>query len=357
MNIFPFPTEVPAVIVFADNNGNPVQTITETVVLLPTSTAIDQSANKETSTTAAQQPATTNADPPRTTSVGPSASGGDLAAQPSGIQGGGLAGPAPGVSYSPYNSDGTCKAFSRVLSDLQTIASQYALVRIYGVDCNQVAMVASAARAAGVQLFLGIFNLDGLDDQIRTLVEAIHTYADWSVVESISVGNELVNNGQATVQQVTDAVSAARESLRGAGYTGPVVTVDTFNAVLNNPRLCDYSDFCAMNIHPFFDPNTPASAAGTFLATQVSIIRQRLANPNQRIVVTETGWPWQGSANGAAVPGKENQRTALAAIRTVFANNNPGNVIFFSAFNDLWKKAEPRTFYAEQFWGINQFQL
>jgi exo-beta-1,3-glucanase (GH17 family) len=217
-------------------------------------------------------------------------------------------------------------------------------------------MVASAARATGVQLFLGIFNLDGLDDQIRTLVDAVYTYADWSVVESISVGNELVNNGQATAQQVINAVHAARESLRRAGYTGPVVTVDTFIAVLNNPSLCDSSDFCAMNIHPFFDPNTPASAAGTFLANQVGRVRQQLANPNQRIVVTETGWPWQGSANGAAVPGKENQQTALESIRSVFANHNPGNVIFFTAFNDLWKRAEPSTFYAEQFWGINQFQ-
>jgi exo-beta-1,3-glucanase (GH17 family) len=354
-DILPYPTESLAVVVLADDNGNPMETATEIVVLLPPAMTSVQQAGTEATTPNSQQLETTFTNSISAASTGAAASAGGLAAQPGGIQGGGLVG-QPGVTYSPYNADGTCKSSSRVFSDFQTIATQYGLVRIYGVDCNQVAMAVSAAKATGVQLFLGIFNLDGLDQQIQTLVEGVYAHADWSVVDTISVGNELVNNGQATAQQVINAVYSARQSLRNAGFAGPVVTVDTFIAVINNPWLCDYSDFCAMNIHPFFDPNTPASAAGNFLANQVARVRQTLANPDQRIVVTETGWPWQGSANGAAVPGKENQRTALASIRSGFSDSNPGNVIFFTAFNDPWKKAEPSTFYAEQYWGINQFQ-
>lgn len=223
------------------------------------------------------------------------------------------------------------------------------------MDCGQVATVVSAAKSTGLKVFLGIFDLAGLEGQLAELINAVYAHGDWSVIETVSVGNELVNDGQATAQQVINAVVATRQSLRSAGFQGPVVTVDTFIAVLRNPWLCDYSDFCAMNIHPFFDPNTPAAAAGNFVYNQVAAVRNVLKNPSQRIVVTETGWPWQGCANGKAVPGKTNQRAAIQSIKTVFGTGHAGNLILFSAFNDMWKKAEPSTFYAEQYWGINQF--
>jgi len=76
-----------------------------------------------------------------------------------------------------------------------------------------------------------------------------------------------------------------------------------------------------------------------------------LADKNQKIVITETGWPSRGTANGAAVPSPENQATAVGSLKSAFAGN-PENVILFTAFNDMWKTAAAATFNAEQFWGI-----
>ncbi|KAK0625373.1 glycoside hydrolase superfamily [Bombardia bombarda] len=260
----------------------------------------------------------------------------------------------PGVAYAPFNADGTCKSASQIYSDFQEIDSQYSLVRIYGVVCDQVARVIPAAQSIGVKLFLGIFDLDNLDDQIATLVSAVNANGGFTsgIVDTISVGNELVNNNQAHPQQVMDAVAAARASLRSAGYDGPVVTVDTFIAVLKNPILCDASDYCAMNIHAFFDPNTSADRAGAFVAQQVANVREVLADRNQRVVVTESGWPWQGNANGQAVPGRENQAAAVKSIMQAFEGMET-DLVLFTAFNDPWKKAEANTFYAEQFWGMH----
>ncbi|KAJ9149161.1 Glycoside hydrolase [Coniochaeta hoffmannii] len=363
VDAIPFPTQISEVVVFVDHDGRPVRTATEVVVLVPSTIAqaTSQSATSAGVTSPAAQQPTVHANPDSTQVPGP-ATGGPSSGHPSpdlnGVEGGDSTASAarlPGVSYSPFDADGSCKSKGRVFSDLQRIATLYGLVRIYGADCAQVATVLSAARSIGLKVFLGIFNLDGLEGQIAELVNAVHAHGDWSVVETVSVGNELVNNGQATAQEVVNAVAAVRQSLRSAGFHGPVVTVDTFVAVLRNPWLCDYSDFCAINIHPFFDPNTPATAAGSFVYNQVAAVRNVLQNPNQRIVVTETGWPWQGCANGDAVPGKENQRVAISSIKTAFGAGHPGNLILFSAFNDLWKRSEPSTFYAEQYWGINQF--
>jgi exo-beta-1,3-glucanase (GH17 family) len=53
-----------------------------------------------------------------------------------------------------------------------------------------------------------------------------------------------------------------------AGYTGPVVAVDTFIAIYNNPALCDASDYIAANAHAYFDGNVAASGAGAWVSQQ-----------------------------------------------------------------------------------------
>lgn len=253
-----------------------------------------------------------------------------------------------GFAYSPYKADSSCKSASEVLTDFESISQGYSLVRIYGTDCNQASTVLAAAKAHKLQLFAGVYSLSSLSSEIAALISAAN--GDWSTFSTISIGNELVNSGQATAPQVCAAIAQARKLLTAGGYTGHVVTVDTLVAARANPSLCDSSDYCAVNSHPFFDGNTLAAASGSFLTTQISTLRAVLANKSQNIVITETGWPWKGSTNGVAVPSVENQGKALSSIKAAF-KGNPGGVILFTVFDDMWKKAEASTFFAEQFWG------
>lgn len=264
-------------------------------------------------------------------------------------------GTATGITYSPYNPDGSCRTPSQIASDFLRISAlqspPFSVVRIYGVDCDQVASSLLAADATGARLFLGLFSLDDLSSQLDTLVAAVTASSrGWAAVDTVSVGNELVNNGQATAAQVVGAVGAARARLRAAGFQGPVVTVDTFLAVERNPVLCDMSDYCAVNVHPFFDGGVAAEEAGGFVTKKVADVRAVLRDRGMRVVVTESGWPWQGNANGRAVPGRERQETA---VRSLVATGNEGGLFLFSAFDDRWKKAEAWTYYAEPFWGMS----
>lgn len=254
-----------------------------------------------------------------------------------------------GVTYSPYKGSGGCKSASEVDADFALIAKDYGVMRLYGVDCDQVATAYAAAKKYGNKLFLGIYDINSVEQSVSTMAAGVKH--DWSIVDTVSVGNELVNNGGATVDQSLSALSQARSALRAAGYQGPVVVVDTFVAALSHPELCDQSDYCAVNIHPFFDPNTGPPQAGSFITNTVSKIRSKLSDPSKRIVVTETGWPWQGEANGLAVPGMGQQSTALSSIKSAYSDN-ASDLILFTAFNDMWKKPEAGTFMAEQFWGM-----
>ena len=248
------------------------------------------------------------------------------------------------ISYSPYNPDNSCKSTSQVAQDLEGISS-YGVIRLYGVDCDQIANVLAATKGKNVQIFAGIFSLTDIPSQVKTITSAVN--GDWSVVNTVNVGNELVNSGTASASDVIAGISQAKGLLKAAGYNGPVVTVDTEIAMENNIGLCTASDYCAINCHAFFDPNTSSSGAGAFVLGWAQKISQLAGG--KTTVITETGWPSAGDSHNKAVPSPEDQKTALASLQSAFSSN----MILFSAYNTPWKKDSSATFGAERFWGIH----
>lgn len=148
-----------------------------------------------------------------------------------------------------------------------------------------------------------------------------------------------------------EAVSDARALLRTAGYDGPVVTVDTFIAVGNHPELCEASDYCAINAHPFFDSTISATQAGQWVRKTVDHLQSLMLTPKS-VLVTETGWPTNGISNGLAVPTLLNQQIAISAIRKAFGDDLE-SLILLSVFDDLWKTNSVATFYTDKYWGID----
>lgn len=248
-----------------------------------------------------------------------------------------------GITYSPYSSDGTCKSTDEIVSDIQKL-SAFPLIRLYAPDCNSVSAVLSAM-GSNQKLFAGLFYMDSLDTDIQTLATQVKASTrGWDAVYVVSVGNEWVNSGTYSASKVVSAVNSARTTLKSAGWTGSVVTVDTVPAYENNPDLCTCSDFAAVNSHPFWDGNTAPEDSGSFLETVLSSVKNLCGKD---VLITETGWPTKGNTYGSkGVPGTSQQLAALKSISSAVADN----VIFFTTYNDLWKS--PGDYGVEQYWGI-----
>lgn len=247
-----------------------------------------------------------------------------------------------GLTYSPYNSDGTCKDLESVKSDLEKLAD-YSLIRLYGVDCNQVENVLQAKKD-GQKLFLGIFFVDQLEEGLEQIANAINSYGSWDDVHTVSIGNELVNDGSATPSQIGSYVSQGRSILKSHGYNGAVVSVDTHVAIINNPELCQYSDYIAFNAHAYWDGSIVGADAGPWLLLQMQ--RVWSACGGKDVLCTESGWPHAGDNNGVAVASKDVQAAAIKSIQTTCGDDT----IVFTAFDDLWK--QPGSKNCEQYWGI-----
>jgi len=194
-----------------------------------------------------------------------------------------------------------------------------------------------AATKGKTKLFLGIFDINSIQSEVQKISSA--TNGNWGLVNTVSVGNELVNSGKASAGQVTAAIGSARSALKAAGYNGPVVTVDTMIAMKNNPTLCTASDFCAINCHAFFDGNVLAEGAGDFVkdwAQQVS-----KAAGGKPVVVTESGWPTQGGSNNKAVASQEAHSAAISSLKAAFGGGT--NLILYGMYNEGWKKDSATT--------------
>lgn len=249
-----------------------------------------------------------------------------------------------GICYDMIDSQTQCKNAATISSEFSFLKSQgYTMVRIYDIGCPLNDFTAAAAQH-GLTSMVGINSIANLQGDLNKLIGMMG--GNWASVDTVYIGNELVNTGQASADQVAAAVSTAKGILSGAGFGANVIAVDTFNVMMNDPTICSTSDYCGTNIHAFFDPNTAAPDAGAFVLNAYNKVAA--TNGGKRIVITESGWPYQGNANGQAVPSPENQNTALDSIRG--SGVPAGSLYFFQAYNAGYK--QPGSLGVEQFFGI-----
>lgn len=370
------PTSNPAVsssadLVFAPSAIPSVSPVSPTTVSLTSSTASSAQVQNTPTTTAAvtsaytapplPPPSSTPTPAPETSSPPPAPAPSSAAAPASSpspeISTDAGTGLPIGVTYDPFtgsDQNTRCKTANEVADEFSRMSS-YKNVRIYGMGCNIIPLAVQNAQKNGQTIMGGAYlsnkgNGEDLNAVITTWKNTIDEDANgsWDILKLFSVENERVNDHDMTASEVVDAIRRARDQLRSVGYDGPVGAVDTVPATVDNPSICQASDVVMVNCHPFFDQNTAADDAGTFLKGQIE--RVKSACKTNRVVITETGWPHQGDANGKAVPSPENQAKALASIRSEFSSD----VFIHNSFDSLWKTDWAGSFDAERYWGVIQ---
>jgi exo-beta-1,3-glucanase (GH17 family) len=253
-----------------------------------------------------------------------------------------------GMTYSPYTEGGDCKTKQEVSKDLKTIqAKGFNLIRVYSTDCSSLEFIGDACKELGLNMILGVFidgsGIAGAQEQ----VDAISKWAEWSMVELIVVGNEAIQSGTMDAPSLASFIKSAGSTFKAAGYNGKITTTEPVNVwqSYGASSLCDAVDLVGANIHPFFNADVTAEKAGDFAKQEFEFLEKICGGKD--VINLETGWPNAGESNGAAIPGKTQQMTAVRAIAKAVGSKS----IFFSYSDDLWKN--PGDFNVEQHWGCS----
>jgi len=91
----------------------------------------------------------------------------------------------------------------------------------------------------------------------------------------------------------------------------PVTTAEPWHVWRDHPDLAAAVDLLFVNVHPCWE-GQGVDTAVSWVGQRYAELRQRY--PTKRIVVSETGWPTCGSAQGAAAPSIANQERFLTEL-------------------------------------------
>ncbi len=241
-----------------------------------------------------------------------------------------------GTTYTPYDENYNCRTEAQIKTDISALKS-FSVIRLYSNGCSVVQYALEAMDVSNQKLIVAVNSITS-SDTIQEDLNSIETsvglagYEFNNVVDTVVVGNELVYNGWATAAQVGQYIQWARDHL--TTFPGKIITCDTVSSFYGNPELCEYVDYIGTNSHPYFD-NSTAANAGEYVLSHIQAVWSFCNEQGHAkdVVVMETGWPWKGDTYNNAVPGVEEQKTALKAI-----NEAAGSAcIGFSAYNELWK--------------------
>ncbi|ETS87615.1 hypothetical protein PFICI_01443 [Pestalotiopsis fici W106-1] len=299
-------------------------------------------------TTSAAVPVYTTASVVPTTVASSTSTGSSSTA--TGLTGNGVAPWA--ITYTPYDSDGSCKSSSAVAEDIAAIAAfGVTAVRVYSTDCDTLPNVGGACADHGLKMILGIYidaaqctsNNPTVDEQISSIKE----WAQWDLVDLIVVANEAIFNGYCTASELADLINECKSEF--SGYTGPYTTTDTvgiWQESTTTDALCDVVDIVGAQAHAYFNSETAAADAGTFVRGQLDIVNA--VCPGKEARVLETGWPSAGTCNGVACAGVVEQAAAIASLLLEVSQES----VFFSLTDDKWKDGNTDC-QCEQHWGCS----
>jgi len=109
--------------------------------------------------------------------------------------------------------------------------------------------------------------------------------------------------------------------------------VDAYFEFVDHPRITEACDVLLANCYPFWE-GCPAEHALLYMKDMYRRV-ESVAN-GKRVIVSETGWPNIGSAEGAAAPSFENAiKYFVDTCR--WAEAEDIEIFYFSSFDESWK--------------------
>jgi exo-beta-1,3-glucanase (GH17 family) len=241
-----------------------------------------------------------------------------------------LEGKIHGLSFSPYTEGqgpGTVVSEAQIRERLAIIEPYTRWIRTFSCTDGHE-LIPAIAREKGLQTLVGVWLDDDREHNDLELENAIRIAREGHV-DILGVGNEVLLRGDLSEDELLDYIRRAKEALPGVevGY------VDAYFEFAVHPRITEACDVILANCYPFWE-GCPAEHALLYMK-EMYRTAQGAAN-GKRVIVSETGWPNIGTAEGAAVPSYEN---AIKYFVDTFqwADTDGIEVFYFSSFDEAWK--------------------
>jgi exo-beta-1,3-glucanase (GH17 family) len=235
-----------------------------------------------------------------------------------------------GICFSPYTEGqgpGTKIGAQQIRERLQVIESHVRWIRTFSCTDGHEQIPAIAAEY-GLKTMVGVW-LDADHEHNEEEIANAIEIGKAGHADILAVGNEVLLRGEMSEDELIDTINRVRKAVPGV----PVGYVDAYFKFVDHPRVTDACDVILANCYPFWE-KCPAEHSLLYMK---EMYRRAVSAANgKQVIISETGWPNLGSAEGGAVPSLENAMKYF--INTYqWAEEEGIDIFYFSAFDETWK--------------------
>lgn len=235
-----------------------------------------------------------------------------------------------GISFSVYLNDqkpGSLISAEQIADRMQIVKPYVKWIRSFScTDGNE--HIPKIARENGIKTLVGAWLGDDPEKNEQE-IEGVIKVAKAGYADIVAVGNEVLLRGDLTEDEIINFINRVKQEIPGI----PVGYVDAYYEFAVHPRVSDACDVILANCYPFWE-GFPLEHSLAYLKNMYQVAMN--AGKGKKVIITETGWPNQGSPERAAVPSYENAIRYFINAYT-WADEADVDIFYFSSFDELWK--------------------
>jgi exo-beta-1,3-glucanase (GH17 family) len=235
-----------------------------------------------------------------------------------------------GICFSPYEGaqkPGDPISEEQVRRKLARLQPYTKWIRTF--SCTQGnEIIPRLAKEYGFKTLVGAWlgeDLQKNEQEISALVEL----AKAGYVDVAGVGNEVMYRKELEEEVLIAYIDSVKAQLPEV----PVGYVDAYYEFTNRPKITQACDVILANCYPYWEG---CGIDYSLLYMKQMYYQAQQAAPGKRVIITETGWPSEGEALGAAMPGYENALKYFINAQN-WSQSEDIEMFYFSAFDESWK--------------------
>ncbi|MCU0382790.1 MAG: glycosyl hydrolase family 17 protein [Cyclobacteriaceae bacterium] len=248
-----------------------------------------------------------------------------------------------GLCFSPYEegqNPGDMLSEKQIRRRMEIIRPYIKWIRSFScTEGNE--LIPKIAKEYGIKTMVGAWL--GKDDKVNQQeVKNLIELAKEGYVDIAAVGNEVLYRKDLTEDELLRFIDKVKKEINHI----PVGYVDAYYEFDIKPRITEACDVILANCYPYWEG---CHCDYSLLYIKDMFAKATRAAKGKKVIISETGWPSQGTNLHAAMPSYENFMKYFINIQTWSKQENI-EIHYFSSFDESWKVGAEGDVGA--YWGI-----
>ena len=235
-----------------------------------------------------------------------------------------------GICFSLYEGDqqpGDIVSDDQIIRRLKILKPYTKSIRTFS-SLGEHSRIVEIAKDMGFKTLVGAWLSDDFESNDKE-IEGLIQLANKGLVDVAAVGNEVIYRKELSEEQLISYINNVKENIKNI----PVGYVDAYYEFRDRPNITNACDVILANCYPFWE----GCAAEYSLLYMKDMFNEALkASNGKKVIITETGWPSQGSDLWGAHPSYRNYLKYFINAQ-LWAKDKEIEMFYFSSFDESWK--------------------